>query len=64
MDIGLVVALFLFIVHIVAFVAGGANSVVMPIIGSKMASATPEVRRDLMDIPSASRPWARWRCSP
>lgn len=50
MDIGLVLALFLFIVHIVAFVAGGANSVVMPIIGSKMASATPEVRRDLMDV--------------
>lgn len=42
-----VVGLMLFIVHIAAFIAGGANSVVMPIIGSKMATATPEVRATL-----------------
>lgn len=45
-----VVGLILFIVHIVAFIAGGANSVVMPIIGSKMATATPDTRAALMDI--------------
>ena len=42
--------LILFIVHIVAFVAGGANSVVMPIIGGRLATATPEVRENLMAV--------------
>lgn len=50
MDVGNIVGLLLFFVHIVAFVAGGANSVVMPIIGAKMATATPEVRGNLMDV--------------
>lgn len=50
MDIGLLVGLLLLFVHIVAFIAGGANSVVMPILGRKMATATPEVRGELMDI--------------
>jgi len=45
-----VFGLLLFFVHIVAFVAGGANSVVMPIIGARMATATPEVRGNLMDV--------------
>jgi putative membrane protein len=45
-----VLALILIFVHFVAFIAGGANSVVMPIIGTKMATATPDVRSTLMDI--------------
>ncbi|HQZ12855.1 MAG TPA: hypothetical protein PK286_08195 [Devosia sp.] len=45
-----VVGLILFIVHIVAFIVGGANSVVMPIIGAKLPSATPDVRAVLADI--------------
>ena len=32
-------------VHVVAFVAGGSNSVVGPVIGARMATATPEQRR-------------------
>lgn len=40
-------ALLLLIVHIVAFIAGGANSVVMPMLGRRMATATPEVRDTL-----------------
>lgn len=50
MDIVYVIGLLLFFVHVVAFVAGGANSVVMPIIGAKMATATPELRGNLMDV--------------
>lgn len=50
MDFLYIVGLLLFFVHVVAFIAGGANSVVMPIIGSKMATATPEVRANLMDV--------------
>ncbi len=50
MDILYILGLLLFFVHIVAFVAGGANSVVMPIIGAKMATASPEVRSNLMDV--------------
>lgn len=37
-------------VHIVAFVAGGSNPVVMPIMGSRMAAATPETRSTLLAI--------------
>lgn len=44
------IGLILFFIHIVAFVAGGANSVVMPIIGSKLATATPETRGTLVSI--------------
>lgn len=36
--------------HIIALVLGGANSVVMPVIGSKMETATPEVRATLFSI--------------
>ena len=50
MDFTLIVALLLFVVHILAFVAGGANSVVMPIIGSRMATATPETRQTLIGV--------------
>jgi uncharacterized membrane protein len=50
MDILYVLGLVLFFVHILAFVAGGANSVVMPIIGAKMATASPELRGNLMDV--------------
>ena len=42
--------LILFVIHIVAFIAGGANSVIMPIIGPRLATATPEVRGQLMGI--------------
>ena len=50
MDIAYTIGLVLLFVHIIAFIAGGANSVVMPIIGAKMATATPEVRGNLMDV--------------
>jgi putative membrane protein len=53
MDFAYTIGLLLFVIHIVAFVAGGANSVVMPIIGSKMPSATPETRGALMGIAEA-----------
>lgn len=36
--------------HIVALVVGGTNAVVMPVIGSKMATATPEVRTTLFSV--------------
>ncbi|MBN9347045.1 MAG: hypothetical protein J0I48_12730 [Devosia sp.] len=45
-----VLGLILFVIHIVAFVAGGANSVLMPFIGPRLATATPEVRGQLMGI--------------
>lgn len=45
-----VVALILFFIHIAAFIAGGANSVLMPVVGPKLATATPEVRANLFDI--------------
>ena len=45
-----VLALVLFIIHIVAFIAGGANSVAMPILGRRLAAATPEMRGELMGI--------------
>jgi len=50
MDFAALLALILFFIHIVAFVAGGANSVIMPIIGPKLATATPDVRAQLFDI--------------
>ena len=37
-------------VHIIALVVGGTNSVAMPVIGSKMATATPETRATLFAI--------------
>lgn len=48
-----IIALILFFIHIVAFVAGGANSVLMPILGPKMATATPEVRASLISVVDA-----------
>ena len=45
-----VIALILFVIHIIAFIAGGANSVVMPIIGPRMATASPEARGALMGV--------------
>ena len=53
MDFAYVIALLLFVIHILAFVAGGANSVVMPIIGSRMATASPETRQTLMGVAAA-----------
>jgi len=50
MDFAALLALILFFIHIVAFVAGGANSAIMPIIGPKLATATPDVRVQLFDI--------------
>ena len=43
-----IIALLLIFIHIVAFVAGGANSVVMPLVGARMATATPEVKASYM----------------
>jgi uncharacterized membrane protein len=45
-----VLGLILFIIHIVAFIAGGANSVIMPILGPRLATATPEGRGQLMGV--------------
>lgn len=45
-----VVGLLVFFIHIIAFVAGGANLVLMPIVGGKLPTATPEVRGQLFDI--------------
>lgn len=45
-----IIALLLIFIHIVAFVAGGANSVVMPIVGARMATATPEMRTGFMGL--------------
>lgn len=45
-----VVALLIFFIHIVAFIAGGANLVLMPTVGPRLGSATPEQRGLLMEI--------------
>jgi protoporphyrinogen IX oxidase len=50
MDVAAILALILFFIHIAAFIAGGANSVIMPIIGPKIPGATPEVRAQLFDL--------------
>jgi len=50
MEFAYILALVLFVIHIGALVAGGANSVLMPIIGSRMARATPEVRDQLWGV--------------
>lgn len=50
MDFAYVLALLLFFIHIAAFIAGGANSVLMPILGPKLATATPELRAQYWDI--------------
>lgn len=50
MDVVAVFAGLVFFIHICAFIAGGANSVLMPILGPKLATATPEVRTQLFDI--------------
>ncbi len=44
-----ILGLVLFFIHIVAFIVGGANLVLMPVAGSKMATATPEQRGLLLD---------------
>ncbi|MGN6487914.1 MAG: CopD family protein [Devosia sp.] len=50
MDFAYIIALLLFFIHIGAFVAGGANAVLMPVMGPKFATATPEMRTQLWDI--------------
>jgi uncharacterized membrane protein len=40
----------LLLVHLLALLAAGATAVVMPIIGARMAAATPEGRTNLMVI--------------
>jgi len=50
MDFAYIIALLLFFIHNAAFIAGGANSVLMPVIGPKLATATPEMRAQLWDI--------------
>lgn len=52
--------LVLFFIHIVAFVAGGANSVVMLILGQKMASATPQMRAEYMDFAHRLAKVGKW----
>lgn len=47
------VALILIIVHIVALVAGGANAVVMPILGGRIATASAETRPQFVGIAEA-----------
>jgi putative membrane protein len=49
MALDVIINLLIF-VHIVAFVAGGSNSVVGPVIGARMASATPEVRAGYIGV--------------
>jgi len=60
MDIALTLGLVLFFVHIVAFVAGGANSVVMPILGQKMATAAPKMRAEYMDVARRLAKVGKW----
>ncbi|WP_374626381.1 hypothetical protein [Devosia sp.] len=55
-----IVGLILFFIHIVAFIVGGANSVVMPILGAKMASASPEVRAELADFAERLARLGKW----
>lgn len=55
-----IVGLILFFIHIVAFIVGGANSVVMPILGAKMASASPEVRGELADFAERLARLGKW----
>ena len=45
-----VVGLLIFFIHIVAFVAGGANMVLMPVIGRQLPTATPDVRAGLFAV--------------
>jgi len=45
-----VVTLLIFFIHIVAFIAGGANLVLMPVVGPKLPAATPEQRGLLFSI--------------
>ena len=45
-----VVALLIFFIHIVAFIAGGANLVLMRIVGAKLPTARPEQRGLLFEI--------------
>ncbi|MGC4077564.1 MAG: hypothetical protein QM702_11145 [Rubrivivax sp.] len=45
-----VLGLLTFFIHIVAFVAGGANLVLMPVVGPKIPTATPEQRGLLFEI--------------
>lgn len=42
--------LVLLFIHIVAIIAGGANAVVMPIVGVKLRTAGPDLRGALFDI--------------
>ncbi len=55
-----IVGLILFFIHIVAFIVGGANSVVMPILGARMASASPEVRTELADFAERLARLGKW----
>lgn len=55
-----VVGLVLFIIHIIAFVVGGANSVVMPLIGPKMATASPDTRAALTDLAEKLSKTGKW----
>ena len=54
------IALILLVVHIIAFIAGGANSVVMPILGARMANAGPAGRAELMGVAKTLARVGKW----
>jgi protoporphyrinogen IX oxidase len=60
MDVAYVIGLILFIIHIAALVAGGANAVVMPVIGPKLATATGDVRGGLMGVVTGLAKIGKW----
>ena len=45
--------LLLFVIHIVAFVAGGANGVLMAVMGPRLATASPDGRQMLFSVADA-----------
>lgn len=47
------VGLILFVIHIAALVAGGANAVLMPVVGPRLAKATPAGREELLRLVEA-----------
>jgi protoporphyrinogen IX oxidase len=60
MDAAYVIGLILFIIHLIALVAGGANAVVMPVMGPRLASATGEVRGGLMGVVMGLSKIGKW----
>ena len=48
-----IIGLILFVIHIGAFIAGGANLVLMPVVGPRMAKASPAGREELQRVVGA-----------